>query len=831
MASLLDALATGAKNRVATTAKDAKESVMSQFDPRKSIYGLGLGVGPLIRQTVAEYKKQQGKSTEKEAKKTAKDVVDIKTMTATSKNSLNKMNVQLRAMNNILGDIRKINIAQLQAMKVGANIKDTSFNRSSVIVTNDIQDKQASAASTNADAIASAIKKALMGAGIVAGAGYAYQNKDKIEGFVDDFLRGAKLPAKEELSKDLQEKLAAKGGDIADFIASQVWSGTKALGIAIGRKIATGAENDIGKLLGFEQDKKTKEWSYTGKSDPRDFANDAAPLVGGALGVGGLALLAKKYPVLKMLGLTGFMGKTAAGSLGALGGYAASQESPGLAAAGSIALPAAAMYFLSKGKVKPSAGAADAIPQATGSATGSPWLANLFKKAPPVATPEIGSAVKLSDYGTVGAQAQARRLAMERAAEQQASTLSKTQATIGGAISKASDLGKEAGGMIAKNSGKIFGALNVAMSLPGIYEDIQNGDYAAAAITATGVAASLAATGLTGGLGFGVSMGIGVGSSLLADQFRTKTPNVAATNINNSNDTSAGRDNNITPNSMPAGSSNTTQQGDLSFVPKDVLADKAFMAEVQRVADKHGISVSDLLSVMKAENSTFDPSRKNPNSSATGLIQFMDKTAKWLGTSTTELAGMSRAGQMKWVDKYFDKVGLPHGATKGQIYASIFKPAALKNKDFVMYSKGSREYEANKGLDSDNKGSITLADLENRASNAQGRGNMSTTVSSATGFDTGNLKALGLDDQQIKNITGLQDSIREYQDLGNMMQGILQGNFAGMTVPSDGGGNRGAAPSGGNSNRTPPSVPPVSQYKEKHSFGQRQTWYTSGGTI
>lgn len=815
MASLLDALATGAKNRVATTAKDAKESVMSQFDPRKSIYGLGLGVGPLIRQTVAEYKKQQGKSSEKEAKKTAKDVVDIKTMTATSKNSLNKMNVQLRAMNNILGDIRKINIAQLQAMKVGANIKDTSFNRSSVIVTNTTQDKQAPASSLNADAIAGALKKALMGAGIVAGAGYAYQNKDKIEGFVDDFLRGAKLPAKEQLSKDLQEKLAAKGGDIADFIASQVWSGTKALGIAIGRKIATGAENDIGKLLGFEQDKKTKEWSYTGKSDPRDFANDAAPLVGGALGVGGLALLAKKYPVLKMLGLTGFMGKTAAGSLGALGGYAASQESPGLAAAGSIALPAAAMYFLSKGKVKPSAGAtaADAIPQATGSATGSPWLANLFKKAPPVNAPEIGSAVKLSDYGTVGAQRQAHHLAMQKAAEQQASALGKTQAAIGGAISKASDLGKEAGGMIAKNSGKIFGALNVAMSLPGIYEDIQNGDYAAAAITATGVAASLAATGLTGGLGFGVSMGIGVGSSLLADQFRTKTPSGAA------NVGAQGGNTSITPSQRPAGT-NTMSQDARSEIEKaqrgknTTTSQQEMMDIIAEQFSKAGYTDIQIKAaqIAAAAESGLDPYASGDNGASIGLFQLNRVNGEGKGKSIEELIDPRRNAAIA-AEVMRGKQGERFRNAK-----SLDDALYAWTTDFERpsFTRGGQVTDMSKYNEYVNRGAKIAANPSDVISSSVTSAMSGTATSTSAGVDVSKLRALGLNEEQIQNITGLQDSIRGYQDLGNMMQGMMQGNFASM--PVDGGGNRGAAPSGGNSNRTPPSVPPVSQYKEKHSL-------------
>ena len=267
----------------------------------------------------------------------------------------------------------------------------------------------------------------------------------------------------------------------------------------------------------------------------------------------------------------------------------------------------------------------------------------------------------------------------------------------------------------------------------------------------------------------------------------------------------------IEPPDTPAGSTSGAAQGDLSFVPKNVLADEQFMSEVQRVADKHGISVADLLSVMKAENDTFDPARKNPNSSATGLIQFMDKTAKWLGTSTTELAGMSRAKQMGWVDKYFDKVGLPHGASKGQIYAAVFKPAALKHKDFVMYSQGSAEYEANKGLDTSGKGSITLADLENRASGSQGRGDMSrvmTARGSENSINIASLAAMGLDDSQISSIKSYQETIRAAQDFGATITNLLAGGAFGEQKPA---AATQAAPNG--ANKAPPVNNPGSPEK------------------
>lgn len=56
------------------------------------------------------------------------------------------------------------------------------------------------------------------------------------------------------------------------------------------------------------------------------------------------------------------------------------------------------------------------------------------------------------------------------------------------------------------------------------------------------------------------------------------------------------------------------------------------LSVASQVASKLGIPVEWLLSVIEFETAgTFDPAIKNPGSSARGLIQFMDATAKSLG--------------------------------------------------------------------------------------------------------------------------------------------------------------------------------------------------------
>jgi hypothetical protein len=101
---------------------------------------------------------------------------------------------------------------------------------------------------------------------------------------------------------------------------------------------------------------------------------------------------------------------------------------------------------------------------------------------------------------------------------------------------------------------------------------------------------------------------------------------------------------------------------------------------------------------------------------ATGLIMFMPATARGLGTSVDELKQMSRAQQMKYVEKLFDQVRLPHGASGGQIYAHIFLPGRAK-KSNILTTSGEGYYKWNKGLDLDKDGDIDITDLDARVAN------------------------------------------------------------------------------------------------------------------
>lgn len=151
-------------------------------------------------------------------------------------------------------------------------------------------------------------------------------------------------------------------------------------------------------------------------------------------------------------------------------------------------------------------------------------------------------------------------------------------------------------------------------------------------------------------------------------------------------------------------------------IPRDVRRDAEFVKSVDQVSRNLGINRDDLLQIIGFETAgTFDPAVRSRTSSATGLIQFLDSTAKGLGTTTADLARMTRAEQMQYVEKYLQPY---KGKIKnfGDLYMAVHYPAAIgKDNSFVLYSEGSEAYTANRGLDSNNDGVVTRGEAVSRA--------------------------------------------------------------------------------------------------------------------
>ncbi|HRW19216.1 MAG TPA: hypothetical protein P5181_10330 [Dermatophilaceae bacterium] len=133
-----------------------------------------------------------------------------------------------------------------------------------------------------------------------------------------------------------------------------------------------------------------------------------------------------------------------------------------------------------------------------------------------------------------------------------------------------------------------------------------------------------------------------------------------------------------------------------------------FLRKVEGIADRLKTKPEYLLAAMSFETGgSFAADKRNPQSSATGLIQFMSKTAKGLGTTTAELARMTPVQQLDYVEKYFAGRAGKLGSIE-QVYSTILYGRPISDPDKVLFQPGTEAYRVNKGLDKDHQGGITL---------------------------------------------------------------------------------------------------------------------------
>lgn len=133
-----------------------------------------------------------------------------------------------------------------------------------------------------------------------------------------------------------------------------------------------------------------------------------------------------------------------------------------------------------------------------------------------------------------------------------------------------------------------------------------------------------------------------------------------------------------------------------------------FRKKAIAVAHRLGLDPSALMAVMAFETGRqFSSATRNARSGATGLIQFMPRTAEALGTSTRALAAMTEVRQLDYVETYLKPyagrmVDLPSA------YMAVLWPAAVRKPlSHVLFAAPSVAYEQNKGLDTDKDGKVT----------------------------------------------------------------------------------------------------------------------------
>lgn len=151
-----------------------------------------------------------------------------------------------------------------------------------------------------------------------------------------------------------------------------------------------------------------------------------------------------------------------------------------------------------------------------------------------------------------------------------------------------------------------------------------------------------------------------------------------------------------------------------------------FRVRVRQMGDNLNINPDWLMAVMGFETGyTFDPTTSNPGSSATGLIQFLEITARGLGTTTTALRRMTAVQQLDYVEKYFAQYA-SRITNLGDCYMAVLWPVAMGRPDsYVMWTKVgtyAAQYAANAGLDVNRDDQITRGEAVARVNTSLMRG-------------------------------------------------------------------------------------------------------------
>ncbi|MCA1628053.1 MAG: hypothetical protein LC742_08835, partial [Acidobacteria bacterium] len=133
-----------------------------------------------------------------------------------------------------------------------------------------------------------------------------------------------------------------------------------------------------------------------------------------------------------------------------------------------------------------------------------------------------------------------------------------------------------------------------------------------------------------------------------------------------------------------------TQRRSLSNLNRLNEREPEFLPKLISGSRERGINPDHLLNVIAVETGgSFSPQARNPNSSASGLIQFMRDTARSLGTTIEAIRGMNATQQLDYVFKYFDQRHLQGKlGTQGGVYAAVGAGRASRDDDAVLFRKG-----------------------------------------------------------------------------------------------------------------------------------------------
>ena len=155
-------------------------------------------------------------------------------------------------------------------------------------------------------------------------------------------------------------------------------------------------------------------------------------------------------------------------------------------------------------------------------------------------------------------------------------------------------------------------------------------------------------------------------------------------------------------------------QSSLRNLTEILRSQPRFWTELQAVAERLQTQPAWLLNVMASE-SLFNPAARNPlpGQTASGLLQFIEATARRMGTTTEVIRRMSPAEQLRLVERYLTPF---RGRLNSlaDVYLAVFRGAVIDGGDTVVVVDSNKErhiYALNKSLDLNGDGRIVKGEL------------------------------------------------------------------------------------------------------------------------
>lgn len=154
----------------------------------------------------------------------------------------------------------------------------------------------------------------------------------------------------------------------------------------------------------------------------------------------------------------------------------------------------------------------------------------------------------------------------------------------------------------------------------------------------------------------------------------------------------------------------TAELGD----PNDIEGGGEFDDELEALAMENDLDPAKIRHVMGPETAgTMSAGARNPQSGATGLIQFLPSVARSLGTTTDELAKMSSTEQLPYVMRYLSERGVTSDSPQSDYVLAVAAPAFVgREPHAVVYRKGTKAWEQNPGWRPADGGDITVGSIQ-----------------------------------------------------------------------------------------------------------------------